>query len=73
VAFSVDRHVHPYAGRVSFVQGHDHRMVGSTGPAVHLADGLHYHLMRGRTSYDHGHTHGYATRTRLAPSGMRHG
>ena len=40
-----DRHVHTYQGHTSQNAGHFHRFIGTTGPAIPLPNGSHYHTV----------------------------
>ncbi|MEK8130142.1 YmaF family protein [Paenibacillus filicis] len=40
---STDGHVHTFQGHTLMADGHFHRFLGTTGPAVGLPNGEHYH------------------------------
>ncbi|MCD1260649.1 hypothetical protein B5M42_017755 [Paenibacillus athensensis] len=42
-----DGHVHEYQGITAIRYGHYHSYAGTTGPAIPLPDGSHYHLAQG--------------------------
>lgn len=44
---AADRHVHTYQGHSSVSSGHFHRFFGTTGPAIPLPNGSHYHDVDG--------------------------
>ncbi|SFT09266.1 YmaF family protein [Paenibacillus sp. BC26] len=65
-------HVHSY-NTVTFVsQGHTHTLQGTTGPAVPLPNGGHYHQFEGFTTVDgrNPHSHGYNGQTGVDVSSM---
>ncbi|SDC89121.1 YmaF family protein [Paenibacillus sp. UNCCL117] len=45
---STDGHVHTFQGHTLMADGHFHRYVGTTGPAVGLPNGEHYHRIVSR-------------------------
>ncbi|MBP1155915.1 MULTISPECIES: YmaF family protein [unclassified Paenibacillus] len=44
---ATDRHVHTYQGHTAMAAGHFHRFLSTTGPAIPLPDGSHYHVIDG--------------------------
>ncbi|RAP75864.1 YmaF family protein [Paenibacillus montanisoli] len=65
-------HTHNYR-TVTFVsQGHTHTIQGTTGPAIALPNGGHYHVFEGVTTVDgrNPHSHGYSGRTGVDVSSM---
>lgn len=42
-----DKHVHQYQGISGIKYGHYHTYYGTTGPAIALLDGTHFHLLDG--------------------------
>lgn len=42
-----DGHVHQYQGITGIKYGHYHNYFGTTGPAIPLQDGTHYHFLEG--------------------------
>ncbi|NOU72243.1 hypothetical protein GC098_12550 [Paenibacillus sp. LMG 31458] len=42
-----DNHVHQYSGISGIRYGHYHAYYGTTGPAIALQDGTHFHLLDG--------------------------
>ncbi|MCD9021974.1 YmaF family protein [Cohnella silvisoli] len=58
-------HVHEYHTFTSYDQGHTHLIQGTTGPAIDLPSGGHYHLFEGYTTINgcHPHSHAYRGRT----------
>jgi hypothetical protein len=58
-------HVHEYHTSTSFNDGHTHMIHGTTGGAIPIPGGGHYHYFSGYTSVNgrHPHTHAYEGRT----------
>jgi hypothetical protein len=46
---STDKHVHTYQGHTLMADGHFHRFLGTTGPAIGLPNGEHYHRVISKT------------------------
>ena len=45
---ALDGHVHTFQGESELSRGHFHRFYGTTGPAIPLPNGAHYHAISGR-------------------------
>ncbi|MFC5650998.1 YmaF family protein [Paenibacillus solisilvae] len=65
-------HVHGYNTVTFRSQGHTHLIQGTTGPAIALPGGGHYHFFEGYTTINgsHPHSHGYSGRTGAEVSSM---
>jgi hypothetical protein len=61
-AGGLDQHVHYFNGVTTLNDGHTHKYVGITGPAVPIQGG-HVHLISGVTSFDDHHIHYYGNYT----------
>lgn len=63
-------HVYQYATETSFNDGHVHFIRGTTGDAIPIQGGGHYHLFEGFTSVNGMRPHAHAYRGRTDGEGM---
>ncbi len=49
-------HVHSILVNTDFLD-HHHEVAITTGPAIHVGEGKHIHLIKGTTTFDDGHVH----------------
>lgn len=62
-------HRHQVSIQTNFC-GHNHRITGECGPAIHVGNGKHVHFISGTSSCDNGHSHRHQFCTSIDCDGM---